>query len=252
MYCIKFVTKDYLSPNIPYRKLDYSNFGVPIEINCDPADFGQCGRGIHVIPLVENANFENCLFSDKCIILDIDEDDIIYQENNGKMRVKRATPLGDFDRDHPLWDIMLKNIEFAYYYAYFIDKCAKDDTRSAVLSNPKYAYKYAKNIDVCARDDTRSAVLSDPNLTYYYAEEIDQCPRDDTRNAVLSTPEYAYFYAIYIDKCAREDTRNVMLSDYYYAYNYAVNIDKCARDDTRNTVYKDPYYKKMYIQVFGE
>jgi hypothetical protein len=120
MYCIKFVTNSYLSPNNQYQKIDYSNFGVPIEIeNCDPADFGQCGKGIHVIPIAEDADFSSCLYSDKCIVLEVDEDDIIYRENNGKMRVKKATPIGDFNRNHPLWNTMIKNLIFAYKYALY-------------------------------------------------------------------------------------------------------------------------------------
>jgi hypothetical protein len=227
MYCIKFVTEDYLSPNTQYQKLNYSNFGVPIEIeDCDPKEKGQCGKGIHVIPITKNANFAGCIFDVKCIVLEVNEDDIIYQKDNGKMRVKKATPLGDFDRNHSLWNVMIKNPKFAYNYALFIDQCAREDTRNAVLSSPIYAYHYAENIDKCARDDTRNAVLKNPEYTYYYAKEVDKSPKEDTRNAVLSSPVYAYYYA----------------SD----------IDKCARDDTRNTAYKDFYYKKLYIKEFGE
>jgi hypothetical protein len=63
------VTNDYLSPNKSYNQIDYSNFGVPIEIkDYDPKEKGQCAKGIHVIPIVENADLvivymvENVLF----------------------------------------------------------------------------------------------------------------------------------------------------------------------------------------------
>jgi hypothetical protein len=253
MYCIKFVTEDYLSPTRLYSKIDYSNFGVPIEVdNCDPKERGQYGKGIHVIPLVEDADSTGCPCSDKCIILEVDEKDIIYQKNNGKMRVKKATPLSDFDRNHPLWNIMLKNPEFAYLYAINVDKCANDDTRNAVLSNSYYAYLYALYADQCAREDTRNAVLSDIQYTYWYAKFIDKCGRDDTRNTVLSNDMYAYWYAKNVDQCARDDTRNAVLSNPKYAYYYALDIDKCARNDTRNASYENSCCKHQYIEEFGE
>jgi hypothetical protein len=247
------VTNDYLSPNKSYNQIDYSNFGVPIEIkDYDPKEKGQCAKGIHVIPIVENADFSNCLYGRKCIVLEVDESDIIYQENNGKMRVRKATPIGDFDRNHSMWNTMIKNPEFAYLYAIFIDKCAKDDTRDVVLSNPYYAYNYANDVDKCPRDDTRNAVLSNHVFAYSYAINVDKCVREDTRNAVLSDPLYAYFYARDVDQCAREDTRNAVLSNPEYTYLYAREVDECARNDTRNAAYKDIYCKELYIEEFGE
>jgi hypothetical protein len=50
MQVIKFVTKDFKSPG-NYGQLDYSKFGIPIEVETDSKERGQCARGIHVVPI---------------------------------------------------------------------------------------------------------------------------------------------------------------------------------------------------------
>jgi hypothetical protein len=97
MKCIKFVTENYNSPSTQFGIINYSEFGVPIEEpNCDPPERGQCAKGIHVIPIAEDAKFDNCIFTQKLICLEVAEEDIIYREGNGKMRCKKVIPLGDF------------------------------------------------------------------------------------------------------------------------------------------------------------
>jgi hypothetical protein len=225
MKCIKFVTDNFESPGIK-GKLDYSNFGKIIEVeNYDPPEKGQCGAGIHVIPLTDNMNFHNCIFSDKCIVLEAHEKYIIWQENNQKMRVRKVIPLYELTSETKEWEYILKNPRFAWYYAVYVDKCASDDTRKGTLSDPDFAFYYAKYIDKKPRDNTRNAVLSSLWCAYHYALEIDKIPRDDTRNAVLMDP--------------------------YYAYKYACNIDKCPRDDTREACGDVPEYKGKY-QIFEE
>jgi hypothetical protein len=88
MIFAKFVTNELKSPG-RFRKLDYSNFGVPIEVKADSAEKGQCARGIHVFPVLDNIDFENVVFSEKVILLEVADEDIIFSnlEKTGKMRV---------------------------------------------------------------------------------------------------------------------------------------------------------------------
>jgi hypothetical protein len=84
--------------------------------------------------------------------------------------------------------------EYAYHYAFYLDKCPSDDTRSAILNSSGYSYAYAKYIDKCPRDDTRNAACNDPFWAYCYAKHIDRCSRDNTRNASYKEPEYRQKY----------------------------------------------------------
>jgi hypothetical protein len=92
MKVVKFVTKDLKSPG-GYGQLDYSNFGIPIEVDVDPKEYGQCARGIHVILLCEDSNLDSVIFTRTMILLEVAEEDIIYCRKNGKIRVRKATPI---------------------------------------------------------------------------------------------------------------------------------------------------------------
>jgi len=252
MHVFKFVSKDFKSPG-DYGTIKYE-FDVPVEIeDCDPPEIGQCGRGIHVLPISENVDFENCVCSNKCIWGEIDESDIIWSDNNKKMRVKKFTPRGELNREtKEFWEVLIKNFEWAYNYALHVDKQPRDDTRSAILSDPEWAFFYAHDIDKCPRDDTRNAVSHNPKWAYFYAILVDECFRDDTRKATLDDPEWAYFYALNIDRCPKDDTRNAALGDPKLAYFYALNIDKCPRDDTRQATLSDPKWAKKYEKKFPQ
>lgn len=272
MLCFKFVTKDYESPG-HYGSLIYK-FNEPVEVDYyAPASEGQRVAGIHVMPVSENVDFDNCIFSDKCIYGEVNEEDIVWLDEKKKMRVKKFLPLGEVTRNtKEIWDILLKNPHFAYRYAFNIDKTPRDDTRNAACSdsyhayyyafnvdkiprddtrnvacgNPRYAYRYAFNLDKTPRDDTRNAVCGSPEFAYCYAREIDKAPREDTRNAACGNPYYAYYYARHIDKAPREDTRSAVCGNPEFAYRYALNVDKALREDTRNAVLSDQYYLDLY------
>jgi hypothetical protein len=230
MLVAKFVTPDLKSPGI-FEQLDYSNFGSPISIpNPDPEEYGQCARGIHVFPLTENIDFDKVIFTDTIILLHVEPEHIIFQENNGKMRVAQAIPIKQLTKQDSEWELIKK-------------EC---------LKTPKYAYRCALKIDQQPIDDTRNASLIDPEYAYYYARYIDRRPRNDTRNACLKDPYYAYYYARDIDKCSRDDTRNACLIDSYYALQYAKEIDKQPRDDTKLAASNDSYWNLLYEQFETE
>lgn len=72
-------------------------------------------------------------------------------------------------------------------------------TRNAVLKDPVYAFFYAYSVDRCPREDTRNAVLGSPTYAFYYAADVDKCPREDTRRAASKDPEIAERYAEMFD-----------------------------------------------------
>jgi hypothetical protein len=113
MNVVKFVTSDLKSPG-GYGILDYSNFGIPIEVESDPTEKGQCSRGINVVPLSDQINFKNVVYSRILILLEINQDDIVFQENNGKMRVKKATPIKILQEQDPEWQTVKNQTDHAF------------------------------------------------------------------------------------------------------------------------------------------
>jgi hypothetical protein len=186
MQVVKFVTKDFKSPG-DYGKLDYSKFGIPIEVDVDPEERGQCARGIHVVPINEDADFMNVPFTDTMILLEVAEEDIVYCEGNGKMRVRKATPVRQVKKSDKEWKIIRKAVcnepGYAYQYAFYVDKKPTDGTRTAACKNSVYAYCYAIVVDNSPTDETRTAACKEPYYAYCYAREVDRKPTDETRTA---------------------------------------------------------------------
>jgi hypothetical protein len=158
MQVIKFVTKDFKSPG-DYERLDYSGFGIPIEVESDPKEHGQCGRGIHVVPISENADFMNVPFTGTMILLEVEEEDIVYCEKNGKMRVSKAIPVRQVVETDEECEII----------------------RTAACKSPLYAICYATNVDQKPTDETRTAACKDPEYAYWYAYWVDNSPTEETR-----------------------------------------------------------------------
>jgi hypothetical protein len=252
MLTAKFVTPDLKSPG-NYEQLDYSNFGSSVIIsNPDPKEYGQCARGIHLITLTENINFTNVSFTNTLILLQVEPEHIIFQENNGKIRVSQATPIKQLTKQDPEYQLIinecLKTPEYAYRCALKIDQQPRTDTRQATLVDSYYAYRYALDIDKHPRTDTRQATLIDSYCAYLYALRIDKKPRTDTRQATLIDPKSAYLYAKNIDQQPRTDTRNGTLINPFYAFLYAKEIDKTSRTDTRQATSNNEYWKQRYLQ----
>jgi hypothetical protein len=184
MQVIKFVTKDFKSPG-DYEKLDYSGFGIPIEVAADPKEKGQCAKGIHVVPISEYVDLENVIFTETMILLEVAEEDIVYCEHNGKMRVRKATPVRQVVESDKEWKIIRKSAcrhpYYAYMYAEEVDKKPTDETRITVCQVPKYAYWYARYVDQKSTDETRTAACKHPYYAYEYARKVDQKPTEETR-----------------------------------------------------------------------
>jgi hypothetical protein len=210
MQVIKFVTEDFKSPG-DYGKLDYSGFGIPIEVEVDPKESGQCARGIHVVPISEDVDFENVIFTDTMILLEVAEEDIVYCEKNGKMRVRKATPIRQVVESDEEWKtirtIACKNPLYACCYARGIDKKPTDETRTAACKDSHYAYMYAIYVDQKPTDETRTAACKDPGYAYDYAKDVDKKPTAETRTAACKSTLYAYWYARYVDQKPTEETR---------------------------------------------
>jgi hypothetical protein len=147
---IKFVTRNFKSPGC-YEQLDYSKFGIPIEVEVDPKERGQCARGIHVVPINEDADLECVIFTGTMILLEVAEEDIVYCENNGKMRVCKATPVRQVVETDKEWGIIrtaaCKKPEWAYFYALYVDKGPTDETKTAAYTDSYYGYWYYMEIE---------------------------------------------------------------------------------------------------------
>jgi hypothetical protein len=249
MQVIKFVNKEFKSPGI-YRQLDYSKFGSPIEVEVDPKEYGQCAKGIHVIPINEDADFENVIFTETMILLEVAEEDIVYCGKNGKMRVRKATPIRQVKKSDKEWEIIrkaaYKDPIYAYCYARDVDKKPTDEARTVACKDSHYAYWYAKDIDKKPTDETRTAACKSSHYAYMYALHVDKGPTDETRIAACQDSSYAYWYAISVDKSPTDETRIAACQDSSYAYYYAKDVDKKPTDETRTAASKDPYWGKKY------
>jgi hypothetical protein len=180
MKVIKFVNKDLKSPGY-YEQLDYSNFGIPIEVEADPKENGQCGKGIHVVPISENADLENVILTGTMILLEIAEEDIVYCENNGKMRVSKAIPLRQVKKTNKEWRTIktaaCKDPKYAYNYALHADKRATDKTRTAACQSPYYAYWYAYWVDKKSTEETRTAA----SKSLYWGKQYEQWEKEQCK-----------------------------------------------------------------------
>jgi hypothetical protein len=249
MQVIKFVTKDFKSPG-DYEQLDYSKFGIPIEVDVDPKERGQCGKGIHVVPINENADLTNVIFTDTMILLEVAEEDIVYCEKNGKMRVCKATPIRQVVESDKEWGIIrtaaCNLAEYAYLYARYVDQKSIEDTMISACHKPEYAYWYAKDVDQKPTEETRTAACKSPYYAYCYALDVDRKPTDETRTAACKSSEFAYWYAKYVDKKPTDETKIAARKDPYFAHEYARNVDKKLVFETRTDVCNYLYYDFMY------
>jgi hypothetical protein len=220
MQVIKFVTKDFKSPG-SYEQLDCSNFGIPIEAAADPKE-----KGIYVIPINEDVDLEDVLFTGTMILLEVAEEDIVYCEHNETMRVRKATPVRQIVESDKEWGII----------------------RKAACKNPKWAYDYAIGADKGATDETRTAACKELYYAYWYAKDVDKRPTDETRIAACRDSECAYLYAKYVDKKPTDETRTAACKDQEYAYRYAKYVDKKPTKDTRTAASKSAYWNEQYEQ----
>jgi hypothetical protein len=240
MKVVKFVTEDFKSPG-NYEQLDYSNFGIPIEIDADPKEKEQCAKGIHVILISEDADLKNVFFTGTMILLEIEEEDIIYCEDNGKMRVSKVIPVRQVNKSDKEWEIIgkaaCKDPEYAYWYAIDVDQKSTGETRTAVCTNPYYAYWYAINVDQKPTEETRTAACQDPGYAYKYAKNVDKKPTDETRKAACQDSYHAYWYAIDVDKKPTKETRAAACQDPLCTYMYTRDVDQkptVVKNDMKN------------------
>jgi hypothetical protein len=251
MQVIKFVTKDFKSPGL-YRQLDYSKFGIPIEVEADPKRYGQCAKGIHVVPINKDADFKNVIFTDTMILLEVAEEDIVYCEGNGKMRVRKATPVRQVVETDKEWGIIrtaaCQKPSYAYGFVRYADKKPTDETRTAACKEPSCAYFYAVEVDQKPTDEIRTAVCQDPECAYMYARDVDRKPTKETRTAACKDPYYAYMYARDIDQKPTAETRTAACNDPECAYVYARDVDKNPTSETRIGASKDEFWKGQYEQ----
>ncbi len=152
MKYFKFVTYNLKSPTKYYDPIDYSKFGKEIVSYASPVSYGACSSGIHVLPFIENIDFCNCLFSDKIIILEVKDEDIVYKEDDGKMRCKAVTPIRLANKKEiaHIRRLVCENSEYSggesvYEFAIKFDKCRKQNTRNAVRKT-FYEDAYLKNL----------------------------------------------------------------------------------------------------------
>jgi hypothetical protein len=249
MQVVKFVTEDFKSPG-NYGQLDYSKFGIPIEVEADPKEKGQCARGIHVVPISEDVDFEKVIFTGTMILLEVAEEDIVYCEDNRKMRVRKAVPVRQLKKSDKEWRIIrkaaCKEPKYAYEYAKDVDKKPTNGTKTVACKEPKYAYFYALDVDQKPTDETKTVACKSPGYAYLYALNIDKKPTDETRTVACQQPDFAYFYALDVDKNPTNATRTGACKYPYYAYKYAIYIDNCSTKETRTAAHKDSHYAYLY------
>jgi hypothetical protein len=249
MQVVKFVTKDFKSPG-SYEQLDYSKFGVPIEVDADPKECGQVAKGIHVVPINEDVDLKRVAFTETMILLEIAEEDIVYCEQNGVMRVRKAIPVRQVVESDDEWKIIrtvvYKNPEYACLYAQYVDKKTTAETRTAACKSPKEAYNYAYWLDKKPTAETRTAACKDPYYAYLYAVAVDKVSTAETRTAACNSPYYAYLYALGVDKKPTDETRSGACNDPYYAYMYAIDVDRGKTAETRTAACKCYCHAYLY------
>ena len=238
---LKFVDNYYCSQN-QYGVYNFSDLGKNV------FSMNETNKWINVAAVTElkystaypESILNNSFDLNKLIVLEVDDNDIVYQEEN-EFRVKSARRIGDIEQFPVFFNIMIQQPNWAYYYASYIDRQPSDITRKGVLSSADYSLWYAKFIDKKPHDDTRLACMECPRTVYLYALYVDQTPNDVSRNIILNFDdiEYIYDYAINIDKQPRDDTRRVVAKYHRYAFDYMKYFNEAPSD----------YYNKLFLNV---
>lgn len=125
------------------------------------------------------------------------------------------------------------SLSIDWFLENFADRLRSGHSRDCFLARPEWAYLYAYFVDKRPGDDTRKAASQNPSIAYFYAKHVDLGPHEDTLAAVLENPELTYCYAFYVIGGPSDETREAVLSDSYTAYKYAMNVDQRPREDTR-------------------
>lgn len=230
MLAFQFVDHKYQSMEISDH-MDFSGWPDITEFEipgCHLASNKLHGRGLVVIPYIENLNWECVVTHCNILMMEVNEEDIIFAMANGSMRVSKVKILREATKDEAQFIVVQG------------------------MKNPIGAYKLACGYFNGASDDTRAVACNTPRYAYEYAYDVDQKPRDDTRQASCGEAVYAYEYANHIDKCPHDDTRKAASVDSAHAFYYAQNIDRCAHEVTRSGAYQSKYWKSMYTSIFGE
>ena len=223
----KFVTEDGCSPRV-YDSIKYIP-GETIEIkDADPDKTLQCSSGIHCLYFSdEQYNEYNVLFGPKVAILEVNEEDIIFYENNGKCRVRKAKVLEVKEPEiwmrtgngNPTW--ALNCVRYCGHHPdvmqVVIDSGSKEDS-----------YWYAKDI-LKGHDYRLMQVFIDdqnPLWAYYYALNILKGHDERLMQIIIDeqNAHYAYYYAYYIIKGHNEKLMEIVNNDYYYKILYEKDI----------------------------
>jgi len=104
-------------------------------------------------------------------------------------------------------------------YRVALSEGPSDETRAKACEDPEWAYYYAFEVDRHPRDETRRAACREPQWAVLYAGYVDRYPRDDTRRAACGHPLSAFLYAVHVDRAYHEETyRAVRFSQWEREY----------------------------------
>ena len=275
----KFVTEDGCSPG-KFGKIKYIP-GETIEVeDADPDKSIQCSSGIHCLDFSnEQYDDHNIVFGPKVAILEVDEENIIYYEKNGKCRVKKAKVLevkepelwmrtgngniswilgcGGYCGHHP--DIMQliideKNSQFAYWYALEVLKGHDERLMQVIIDgvSAEPAYCYAHDVLKGHDEKLMQVILDGKNAryAYYYAKSILKKHDERLMNVVIDGQDHysAFFYANDVLKGHDERLMQVIIDqkDARYAYYYALDILKKHNEKLMEIANNDSFYKDLY------
>jgi hypothetical protein len=153
MRVVKFLTKEgkATSDDWLHEHLDYFSFGVQLEAVAN-------SNGIRVVPIKNDIDLSGVVLTKTMLLLEVDETDITYCDNNGNMRVRKAVPIRQITKADKEWGII----------------------RSAACRNPWFSYEFAHSVDEESNYETRNSASKMPEFAYLYAVYVDKRPIEDT------------------------------------------------------------------------
>ena len=246
----KFVNEDGCSPG-GYGVIKYTQ-GETVEVkNTNLDKERQCASGIHCIDFSDK-QYDPCsiMFGPKVAILEVDEENIVYYEKNGKCRVKKAKVLEV--KEPELW-MRTGNGNMAWTLDCSVYCWHHPDIMQVIIDSRStgHAYRYAR--DILERHDEKlmQVIINSGDAYYAYAYAKDVLKGHDERLMQVIIDQnihYTYYYAKDVLKGHDEKLMKVIIDaqDAYYAYCYALDVLKGHDEKLMEIANNDPYYKDLY------
>ena len=257
----KFIGEDNKSLTDTYMKIEYK-VGETITIKDCDMNKVQCSNGIHCLDFTaEKYEYRNILPGPKVAILEVEDEDVVYYQENGKCRVRKAKVL-EIKEPEDWMKHGNKNEEWAYSYALDVIQGHDENNYNVILNgeNLMWASYYASEILRKHDEKIYNAILKskNPDVAWDYVSFSLKGKHDEKIYDLLIESkdlDNLLYYAEYI-LGHDEKIYDLVIKDQNPSrlFDYAINVLKRHDEKIYNLLLKikNFYYIKEYERIFKE